>query len=111
MGPAITPTVTKTIAEEIGDRSDAREKSPNPNINNAAKMKIGYSCIGGRLPALEKFVCRSEIAHFFLGCCWANLASSSAWIAAMAPAAAEWIVFWRVSSSVWAMPFWTSGGM
>ena len=41
IGPAIMPTVTNTIAAEIGDRSETRENSPNPKINKAAKMKIG----------------------------------------------------------------------
>jgi hypothetical protein len=35
------PTATNTIAEEIGDRSEARENSPKPKINKAAKMKMG----------------------------------------------------------------------
>jgi hypothetical protein len=43
-GLAIMPTDTNTIAAEIGDRSDRREKSPYTRINRAAKIRIGYSC-------------------------------------------------------------------
>jgi hypothetical protein len=35
------PTVTNTIAAEIGDLSETRENSPNPKINRAANMKMG----------------------------------------------------------------------